>query len=77
MHFKNRINLISKSQIKLITSLQQKKYREKEGLFFAEGPKIIKDLVASGAKLHTLFATDNFLDTENYVSISGFRLKKD
>lgn len=68
--------MISKSQIKLITSLQQKKYREKEGLFFAEGPKIIQDLLASGAKLHTLFAAENFLNTEKYVSVSNSDLKK-
>ncbi|MEM7186974.1 MAG: RNA methyltransferase [Bacteroidota bacterium] len=50
--------MISKSQIKLITSLQQKKYRSKTGLFVAEGAKIVGDLLDSGVKLHSLYATD-------------------
>ena len=33
LQFKNRIILISKSEIKLITSLRQKKYRLQYGLF--------------------------------------------
>lgn len=50
--------MISKSQIKLITSLQQKKYRNKTGLFVAEGPKLIGDLLASGVALHSIYATE-------------------
>jgi len=52
---------VSKSQIKLITSLQQKKYRTKLGLFVAEGPKVINELLAEGIKLHSLFTTDEEL----------------
>ena len=49
--------LVSKSQIKLITSLQQKKYRNKLGLFVAEGPKVINELLAAKLQLHSLFTT--------------------
>lgn len=35
---------ISKSQIKLVRSLQQKKFRDKLGLFIAEGDKCIQEL---------------------------------
>jgi TrmH family RNA methyltransferase len=35
---------ISKAQIKLIRSLQQKKYRDETGLFIAEGEKCIEEL---------------------------------
>jgi TrmH family RNA methyltransferase len=49
--------LVSKSQIKLITSLQQKKYRNKLGLFIAEGPKVINELLAAKLELHSLFTT--------------------
>ena len=35
--------MVSKNQIKLITSLQQKKYRTANKLFFAEGVKVIAD----------------------------------
>jgi len=50
--------LVSKSQIKLITSLQQKKYRNKWGLFVAEGPKVIKELLKANLSLHSLYVTE-------------------
>ena len=37
--------MISKNKIKFIHSLEQKKLRKKEGLFIAEGPKIIGELL--------------------------------
>jgi TrmH family RNA methyltransferase len=37
--------MISKSQIKYIQSLGQKKYRDEEGVFIAEGPKMVKELL--------------------------------
>lgn len=37
--------MISKNRIKLIKSLEQKKYRNKEGLFVAEGPKLVNELL--------------------------------
>ncbi|NND63066.1 MAG: RNA methyltransferase [Flavobacteriaceae bacterium] len=57
--------LISKGQIKTITSLHQKKYRQKLGSFIAEGPKIISDLVESGLKLQQVFSTQS-LPTANF-----------
>ncbi len=36
--------MISKAEIKLIRSLEKKKYRQSEGLFVAEGPKVVGDL---------------------------------
>ena len=36
--------MISKSQIKLITSLGIKKFRDREGMFVAEGEKLVRDL---------------------------------
>jgi TrmH family RNA methyltransferase len=63
--------LISKSQIKLITGLQQKKYRDKYGLFVAEGPKVIEELLRAGLNLHLLFAVetlDSFPVTAEIIS---------
>ncbi|MGM0377419.1 MAG: TrmH family RNA methyltransferase, partial [Bacteroidota bacterium] len=40
--------MLEKAQKKLITSLSQKKYRDKHGLFVAEGPKLVHDLLTSG-----------------------------
>lgn len=50
--------MVSKSQIKLITSLQQKKYRNKHKLFVAEGIKIINEFLNSRFTLHRLFTTE-------------------
>jgi TrmH family RNA methyltransferase len=49
--------LVSKSQIKLITSLQKKRFRDKEGLFIAEGPKVISELIDAGLEMHSHFST--------------------
>ncbi|NIJ44286.1 TrmH family RNA methyltransferase [Wenyingzhuangia heitensis] len=53
---------ISKNQIKLITSLQQKKYRTKEGLFVAEGIKVVGEFLKSDFHLHSLYCTDDVLE---------------
>lgn len=37
--------MLSKNRIKLIHSLEKKKYRNEEGLFVAEGPKLIEELL--------------------------------
>ena len=51
---------ISKNQLKIITSLSQKKYRQKHHLFIAEGKKVVKELLNSSFEIDTLFATDEF-----------------
>jgi RNA methyltransferase, TrmH family len=38
--------MLVKSQVKYIQSLSQKKFRDEEGVFVAEGPKIINELLA-------------------------------
>jgi len=55
---------ISKNQLKLITSLSQKKYRQKHKLFVAEGVKVVNELLNSSFELQQLFATEDF-DTQN------------
>ena len=58
--------MLSKNQIKLITSLQQKKYRFANQLFFAEGIKVIQELVASNFELVNLYTTvDDFKNVTN------------
>ncbi|MBF4471494.1 MULTISPECIES: TrmH family RNA methyltransferase [Flavobacterium] len=47
--------MLSKNQIKLISSLQQKKYRFANQLFFAEGVKVIQELVKSNFELEHLY----------------------
>lgn len=57
--------MVSKNQIKLITSLQHKKYRIEHQLFIAEGVKVIQELLQSNFVLEQLFVTDVIFDTLN------------
>lgn len=71
--------MVSKNQIKLITSLQQKKYRKQEQLFFAEGVKVVQELLQSNFELLDLFTTkQDFLTVpKNKVhAITEAELKK-
>ncbi|WP_088324060.1 RNA methyltransferase [Polaribacter tangerinus] len=70
---------ITKSQLKLITSLSQKKYRQKHQLFIAEGTKVVNELLESSLELEILFATENFETTvrkDKITFISETDLKK-
>jgi TrmH family RNA methyltransferase len=70
---------ISKNQIKLITSLSQKKYRQKHKLFIAEGVKVVGEFLASSFELETLFCLDSFeskVSDQKIVRISENDLKK-
>ena len=49
--------MVSKNQIKLINSLQQKKYRKLHNLFIAEGKKVIQELIDANFSLEHLFVT--------------------
>lgn len=71
--------MLSKSQIKLIASLNQKKYRNKHGLFIVEGKKGVNEFLNSDFKLHSLYYTNEFSETllndQSYL-ISEVELKK-
>ena len=70
---------ISKNQLKLITSLSQKKYRQKHNLFIAEGVKVLNELLNSTFEIETLFCTDDFevaISEKKIVRISETELKK-
>ncbi|SHL49501.1 TrmH family RNA methyltransferase [Flavobacterium saccharophilum] len=51
--------MVSKNQIKLITGLHQKKQRFANQLFFAEGVKVIQELLQSNFELEHLYTTLN------------------
>src|SRR5210317_2208938 len=53
--------MISKSQIKLIRSLKQNKFRKEHALFVAEGPKIVGEFPGSTIKVDTLFALEDWI----------------
>ena len=50
--------MLSKNQLKLVRSLELKKNRKKEGLFVAEGPKVVGDLLRAGYRARTIFCTE-------------------
>jgi TrmH family RNA methyltransferase len=71
--------MVSKNQIKLITSLQQKKFRNLHQLFFAEGVKVIQELLNSSIELDHLYTTQNDFDqlqTDKKSIINENDLKK-
>ncbi|HEX8014762.1 MAG TPA: RNA methyltransferase [Flavobacterium sp.] len=71
--------MISKNQIKLISGLHQKKQRFANQLFFAEGIKVIQELLQSNFELEHLFTTQNDFETVEFskrVSITEQELKK-
>ncbi len=69
--------MLSKSQIKLITSLKQKKYRQQYGYFVVEGVKTIKELLESNLELYALYTTETFnIDAKKEFIISETELKK-
>jgi len=70
---------ISKNQLKIITSLSQKKYRQKHRLFIAEGIKVVQELLNSTFQVETLYATDDFensTSSDKIVRISEKELQK-
>lgn len=70
--------ILTKNQIKLITSLRQKKQRTKLGLFTVEGKKGVKEFLGSEYNLHHLYAiSDDFqCPAERFTLISAAELKK-
>ena len=54
--------MVSKNQIKLITSLQQKKYRAIHKMFVAEGIKVIQELLQSNFELYHLYITETIFE---------------
>lgn len=71
--------MVSKNQIKRITSLQQKKYRKQEQLFFVEGVKGVQELLDSNFELVELFTTNSDLfsvDKSKVYDITVSELQK-
>ena len=71
--------MISKNQIKLISGLQQKKQRFANQLFFAEGVKVIQELLQSNFELEHLYTTQNDFEKVEFskrTSITEQELKK-
>jgi TrmH family RNA methyltransferase len=52
--------MLTKSKIKLIKSLHEKKYRNEYGLFLVEGEKSVKELLNSDFKIDYILSSKTF-----------------
>ncbi|MCR5680623.1 MAG: RNA methyltransferase [Prevotella sp.] len=69
--------MISRNEIKFVRQLEQKKYRTREGLFVAEGPKVVGDLMDNGFIPRQIFATGcSFGDSSVNRLVSEDELRK-
>ena len=59
--------MISKNKIKLVRALETKKGRAKHGLFVAEGPKVVADLLAAGFHLVELFDAEDDIKKVSFL----------
>jgi len=62
--------VLSKNQIKLISSLQKKKYRDQHQLFIAEGYKLVADLLNSQLEAKQIIHTKQ-ADTSDFFKYKG------
>lgn len=59
----NRFMAISNAQIKLLQSLKLKKFRQKYGKYFVEGPKMVEELMLNKPdSIDTVFGTADYLE---------------
>lgn len=68
--------MLSKAQVKLIRSLQNKKFRKETGLFLAEGKKLVEDIAASSIKIEHIYATNRYTGTLKHTTITEDELSQ-
>ena len=59
--------MLSKNKIKFINSIKKKKYRDIHQVFFAEGEKLIDELLKSDVEILTLFATNEWINQNQNI----------
>ncbi len=60
--------MLVKTQVKYIQSLSQKKLRDEEGVFVAEGPKIVEELLEAGnTDLVQLYAENSWIRKQAFL----------
>ena len=58
---------LSKNEVKFIQSLCHKKHRQTEGLFIAEGVKLVEEIIQSHFKLKKIYATSKWAATNTHL----------
>ncbi|HPD53880.1 MAG TPA: hypothetical protein PLI08_08045, partial [Bacteroidia bacterium] len=53
--------MLSNNQLKWVRSLHQKKFREEEGCFLAEGYKVVEEALQTGMTVSLIAGTPEFL----------------
>ena len=67
--------MISKNQIKYVHQFELKKFRKQEGLFIAEGHKVVGDLLRAGFKPRQIFAIQEWItDNTSLLSVLDSQL---
>ncbi len=59
--------MLSKNRLRDLLQIHQKKHREQEGLFLAEGAKIVPELLRSSFPVDEIFALQNWVDLNQAV----------
>ena len=72
--------MLSKNEVKYIQSLYQKKTRDKEGLFIAEGPKLVNELLQSNFVIKNIYCRHEWMENCNrkndFIEVSEDELKR-
>ncbi|MFN8438457.1 MAG: RNA methyltransferase [Cytophagales bacterium] len=68
------MEFITRNQTKFVKTLQTKKNRQQERLFIVEGGKSVLEMLNSDFEVHTLFATDQFLNSFNYKKYQNLHI---
>ncbi len=70
--------MLSKAAVKYIQSLSFKKFRDENGLFVAEGPKVVEELIATGtADCKSLYGLEAYLTEKKHLfssSVESFNI---
>ncbi|MEN8374530.1 MAG: RNA methyltransferase [Gemmatimonadota bacterium] len=62
--------MLTRKQRSLLHTLHRRRVREREGLFLAEGPRVVRDLVASSLECLFVVSSSSFADSEGGVALS-------
>ena len=68
--------MLSKNQLKRYAKLKQKKYRDLEGLFIAEGVKLVKDLIRRGVRADQLIKAIGSAEEGDYQLLPREEFKR-
>lgn len=68
--------MLSKNQLKRYAKLKQKKFRDAEGLFIAEGEKLVEDLLKRGLEAESLVTQQEVESTSPYIQVDENDFKR-